>query len=250
MMTKINGVTYNTREKQQANFKNIQVKGNALWGEPIIQKVEPIKEEEDNTQLFPINGAIYNTKEKQQANFDKIIVKDNGLWGIPKIQKIEPAAPIAPPQEKIISDPNYKIDPNKEINPVDFTNDIAEEKHKEQSNEPYFNKNLKGTGIQLVGANIQDWQKEIVDKYSLMFKAPIMVKMIPDLGKTKDGRKIAGITAFMKDGTREVELDEKISERDFKRAILHEIGHQVFNYSEQGADDYAARMLEILDNLK
>jgi hypothetical protein len=52
LLTKIDGVKYNTRELQRANFSNIQVKGNSLYGIPIQQNY-PIQESKNIKPLVP-----------------------------------------------------------------------------------------------------------------------------------------------------------------------------------------------------
>ena len=57
LLTKIDGAKYNTKALQQANYTNIQVKGNSLYGIP-IKKSTPLK----SNPNYPIQESIDSTK--------------------------------------------------------------------------------------------------------------------------------------------------------------------------------------------
>lgn len=196
MLQKIDGVQYNTRELQRNNFSNIQVKGNALWGEPVI-KPAPRKIEVEENPNFP------------KENFEK---------------------------------------KNVSILPTTFT----EKETPGITNEPYFDKKLTGTGIQLTGA-FNETQKKIADKYSLMFKTPIEIRVVPkedDLTFIQENRakgkpERGGQNIYYNDKNRVIEIRSDISPEYFEYAILHEIGHQVFHYDEKSSEEYARRMMNL-----
>lgn len=67
MLQKINGAQYNTKAKQQSAYSNIQVKSNALWGEPIVKKTTPLNKplpKEDISGFSGVSDYLKNNNYK------------------------------------------------------------------------------------------------------------------------------------------------------------------------------------------
>jgi len=121
--------------------------------------------------LQKINGQQYNTREKQRAAYDNIQIKDNALWGEPKTKVT--SAPKVTPKTK---DEIITIKPDKpKTQPTTFTG----EEHAKISNEPYYDKNITGTGL-IVNGSANNEQRKIIEKYSPFFKTPIAINVVPD----------------------------------------------------------------------
>ena len=112
-----------------------------------------------------------------------------------------------------------------------------------QTNQPYSNPSLTGTGIQLTGS-FNPQQKAIADKYSIFYKSPISVSVVSSLLGSQDPT-AAGLEISKADGSRTVQVKNNLDPDAFEFTLLHEIGHQIFHYNEDGANAYAHRMLNL-----
>jgi hypothetical protein len=199
--------------------------------------------------LQKIDGVQYNTRELQRANFDKIQVKGNTLWGEPK-KTIEQKRTVLKETIQRAKNPYYpKENFEQSASPATFADTSV------ISNEPYYNKTLVGTGLQLTGT-ANDEQKKIAEKYSSFFKSPISIKVVPNEDSmsymTAEKKKTPriGQVVYNANDNRPIELSQNIPARQFEYAMLHEIAHQVFHYDEKSAIDYAYRMMEVVNNFK
>lgn len=80
MLIPINGAKYNTRALQQANFTNIQVKGNTLVGEEIKKtplKSTPLKSEP--VKLQPAPKTLPETKVIKNAPYSNKLLSGTGI---------------------------------------------------------------------------------------------------------------------------------------------------------------------------
>ena len=190
--------------------------------------------------LTPINGAIYNTRALQQANYANIQVRGGTLYGVPKLKsaKLKPS-PVDTGSIKLLA-PNVSIPSARTTLP---NSSVA-------SSQPYYNKALTGTGIQL-DSSATDEQKKIAAKYSPYFKEPIAISLVPNKNSftakaiNDKGNGVYGENIVYGDGSKQMEIDNSISPDKFEFTMLHEIGHNIFHYDEPSAWNYAKQMISM-----
>ena len=90
-------------------------------------------------------------------------------------------------------------------------------------------------------------QQAIANKYANVYKSGINVQLVNGI---KNAPYTLGQTQFNSPTNRTIQIDYRTSPAEFEHTMLHEIGHRIFNYSEDSADKYGYEIQKMVNNQK